>query len=65
MRIFFLILITAPIFGERLHKITKLQRMVCKLMLRNEYSNLEEAQDRLNMLSFSESVFYRKQKASI
>ena len=31
-------------------------------MLRNEYSNLEEAQNRLNMLSFSESVFLQKAK---
>ena len=38
-------------------KITKLHRRACKLILRNEYSNLEGAQDRINMLSFSESVF--------
>ena len=43
-------------------KITKLQRRACKLILRNEYSNLEEAQNRLNMLSFSESVFLQKAK---
>ena len=43
-------------------KITKLQRKACKLILRNEYSNLEEAQNRLNMLSFSESVFLQKAK---
>ena len=43
-------------------KITKLQRRACKLTLRNEYSNLEEAQNRLNMLSFSESVFLQKAK---
>ena len=41
-------------------KITKLQRRTCKLILKNEYSNLEEAQNRLNMLSFSESVFLQK-----
>ena len=38
------------------------QRRACKLILRNEYSNLEEAQNRLNMLSFSESVFLQKAK---
>ena len=43
-------------------KITKLQRRACKLILRNECSNLEEAQNRLNMLSFSESVFLQKAK---
>ena len=43
-------------------KITKLQRRACKLILRNEYSSLEEAQNRLNMLSFSESVFLQKAK---
>ena len=43
-------------------KITKLQRRACKLILRNEYSNLEEAQNCLNMLSFSESVFLQKAK---
>ena len=43
-------------------KITKLQRRACKLILRNGYSNLEEAQNRLNMLSFSESVYLQKAK---
>ena len=43
-------------------KITKLQRRACKLTLKNQYSNLEEAQNRLNMLSFSESVFLQKAK---
>ena len=43
-------------------KITKLQRRACKLILRNEYSSLEEAQNCLNMLSFSESVFLQKAK---
>ena len=44
------------------YKITKLQRRACKLILRNEYSNLEEAQNRLNMVSFSASVFLQKAK---
>ena len=43
-------------------KITKLQRRARKLILRNGYSNLEEAQNHLNMLSFSESVFLQKAK---
>ena len=42
-------------------EIAKLQRRACKLILRNEYSNLE-AQNRLNMLLFSESVFLQKAK---
>ena len=66
MRIFALILITVQSFGAHFHsntdKITKLQQRACKLILRNEYSNFGEAQDRLNMLSFSESVFLQKAK---
>ena len=43
-------------------KITKLQRRACKLILRNEYSYLEEAQNRLNCCHFLRVCFYRKQK---
>ena len=43
-------------------KITKLQRRACKHILIIEYSNLEEAKNRLNMVSFSESVFLQKAK---
>ena len=60
-------MITVPLFGDHLHvpiqiKKTKLQRMACKLILRNEYPDLKEAQYRINMLSFSESVFLQKAK---
>ena len=43
-------------------KITKLQRRACKLIVRNEYSNLEEALNRINIMSFSERVFLQKAK---
>ena len=43
-------------------KMTKLQQRACKLILRNVYSNLEKAQDRLNMLLLSESVLLQKAK---
>ncbi|MCG7869794.1 MAG: hypothetical protein JAY74_25915 [Candidatus Thiodiazotropha taylori] len=45
-----------------INKITKLQRRACKLILRNEYLTLEEARDRLKILSFTESVFLQKAK---
>ena len=45
-----------------INKITKLQRRACKNILRNEYTNLEEARDRLKILSFNESVFLQKAK---
>lgn len=45
-----------------INKITKLQRRACKSILRNEYTNLEEARDRLKILSFNESVFLQKAK---
>ena len=46
--------------GYNIIKITKLQRRACKSILRNEYTNLEEARDRLKILSFNESVFLQK-----
>ena len=43
-------------------EIIKKANRALKLIMRNEYSNFEEAQDRLNILSFSESVFLEKAK---
>ena len=45
-----------------INKITTLQRRAYKRILRNEYINLEEARDRLKILSFNESVFLQKAK---
>ena len=45
-----------------IQKVTKLQRRACKLILMSEYTNLEEACNRLNILSFDESVFLNKAK---
>ena len=44
------------------NKIDKLQRRACKLILRHEYTNLEEARNGLKMLSFSEILFLQKAK---
>ena len=41
---------------------TKLQRRACKLILLSEYTHLEEACNRLNIISFDESVFLNKAK---
>ena len=43
-------------------KMTKLQRRACKLILGSEYRHLDEACDRLKILSFNESVFLNKAK---
>ena len=43
-----------------INKIDKLQRRVCKLILRHEYANLEEARNRHKMLSFSENLVLQK-----
>ena len=48
------------LFGILLHVLISISRRACKLILRTEYSNLEEAPDRLKLLSFSESVFLQK-----
>ena len=45
-----------------INQIDKLQRRACKLILRHEYTNLEEARNRLKMLSFSENLFLQKAK---
>ena len=43
-------------------KITKLQRRACKVILENQYENLESAMKKLNMLSFDQNVFVNKAK---
>ena len=43
-------------------KITKLQRRACKVILENQYENLESAIKKLNMLSFDQNVFVNKAK---
>ena len=45
-----------------IQKMTKLQRRACKLILGNEYTQLEEACDNLKILSFDEIVFLNKAK---
>ena len=45
-----------------IQKMTKLQRRACKLILGNEYPQLEEACDNLKILSFDEIVFLDKAK---
>ena len=46
-----------------INKIDKLQTRACKLILRHEYTNLEEARNRLKMASFSENLFFMKARA--
>ena len=59
-------LITVALSGEILqtviNKINKLQRRACKLILGEEYTSLEEARNRLKILSFDESVFLQNAK---
>ena len=43
-------------------KITKLQRRACKVILENQYENLESALRTLNILSFNQNVFLNKAK---
>ena len=43
-------------------RLTKIQRRVCKIILENEYENLDSAQKRLNILSFDQNVFVNKAK---
>ena len=49
-------------FNSNLHKIEKLQRRACKLILGTDYISLEDARRQLNMLSFEELVFVNKAK---
>lgn len=43
-------------------KLTQLQRRACKLILENNYENLESARKKLNILSFDQNVFVNKAK---
>ena len=43
-------------------QITKLQRRVCKIILGSEYSDLDSARRRLNILSFDQNVLVNKAK---
>ena len=45
-----------------INRITKLQRRSCNLILRQEYNGLSEALERLNILSFDQSIFLSKAK---
>ena len=49
-------------FNSNLHKVEKLQRRACKLILGTDYISLEDARRQLNMLSFEELVFVNKAK---
>ena len=49
-------------FNSNLHKIEKLQRRACKLILGTDYISLEDARRQLNILSFEELVFVNKAK---
>ena len=55
-------LIWSNISNVNINKITKLQRRSCKLILGQEYNGLIEAFERLNMLSFDQSIFLSKAK---
>ena len=52
-------------FNSNLHKIEKLQRRACKLILGTDYISLEDARRQLNMLSFEELVFFNEAKVMI
>ena len=44
------------------YRIEKLQRRACKLILGNDYSSLDAARKRLNILLFEETIFIHKAK---
>ncbi|MCG7879537.1 MAG: reverse transcriptase domain-containing protein [Candidatus Thiodiazotropha endolucinida] len=54
------------VWGNTTHfnvqKLTRLQRRACKIILGNEYLHLEDARNRLKILSFDQSVFLHKAK---
>ena len=45
-----------------INKITKLQRRACKLILSQDYTDIQEALKRLNILSFDQDIFLNKAK---
>ena len=59
------ILCTAVLCGaisSNINKITKLQRRACKLILSQDYTDIQEALKRLNILSFDQDIFLNKAK---
>ena len=44
-------------FNSNVHKIKKIQKRACKLILGNDYTSLDDARKQLNMLSFKELIF--------
>ncbi|MCU7801208.1 MAG: reverse transcriptase family protein, partial [gamma proteobacterium symbiont of Lucinoma myriamae] len=48
--------------GSNINRLNKLQRRACKIILGNSYTNLVEARNHLNILSFEESLFLQKAK---
>ena len=47
-------------FNCNVHKIEKIKRRACKLILGNDYRSLNDARKQLNMLSFEELIFLNK-----
>ena len=45
-----------------INRITKLQRRACKLILSQDYTDIQEALKRLNILSFDQVIFLNKAK---
>ena len=45
-----------------INKISKLQRRACKLILAQSYTDIQEALERLNILSFDQIIFLNKAK---
>ena len=43
-------------------KLTKLQRKACKVILKNEYEDLDSARMKLTVLSFDQNIFLNKAK---
>ena len=52
-------------FNSNLHKIEKLKRRACKLILGTDYIPLEDARGQLIMLLFEELVFIKKAKVML
>ena len=48
--------------SRNINKISKLQRRACKLILAHDYSDIQEALERLNILSFDQIIFLNKAK---
>ena len=45
---------------DNINKITKLQRHACKLILSQDYTDIQEALKRLHILSFDQAIFLIK-----